>query len=212
MVNLRQLLATSRSLIGVRAAPAPLRMVEQDYLPRFGTLARRLDGKTGDKRTRSDTASPFAVVEPPRPDMEEAPSVTAPIAPEVEPARQTLADPTPLAPPVARSPAPRSVKMEKGRSAFGFFSRRQSRPVRQEPCQIEMALGRVKVMRNDLRDADLELVEPRHRGAAEQIGAGWKRLAAALIPAGGTPSVRIEGRNPSARAASEPVESGRKET
>lgn len=218
MVNLRQLLATSRSLIGIRAAPAPLKMVEQDFLPRFGTLASRLDGKSSAQGTGSDAASPFEAAPHPRQEAEkepgEEPRKEAEVTPDAEPVPPVQADsapPAPQAPEAVSPPIARAGRMEKGGSRFDFFSLRRPRPVRQEPCQIEMALGRVKVMRNDLRDADLELVEPRRGWTSEQAGSGWKRLAAALAPAGRALPARTDGRKPNALAASELVGVGRNE-
>ncbi len=182
MVNLRQLLATSRSLIGVRRPPAPLKMVEQDFLPRFGTLAARLGGTATATQPKPEMPAPFPETEPSRQDMENELHLEARSAPAAEPPQAVPAESTPP-PPQVTMPAPESpTGAGKSEARFTFFSRRQTKPGREEPPRREMSLGHVKVMRNDLRDADLELVEKRRGEATEQIGAGWRRLAAALVP------------------------------
>ena len=145
--------------MGLRDAPAPYRVVDQGLLPRLSLLvgARPSAGVPPPAAREGDLFSPAAE----------------------GPARRTVAQPDRIRPdpasppwageaslePQALPPEPRSAlpeaKPAPGKGWFRPFLRQAAKPSGRRLVQGELALGSVRVVRNDLSDADLEVVEPK---------------------------------------------------
>lgn len=146
-----ELLAVGRSFGEVRARPAELKLAEGG-LPRFTTT-----------RTTPTPATPFA--------GSTAGSVSA-----REPQRLREDRPSTVDQPARRpAPAARSARRPRsGRGWRGWFRwwSRKGKPF-EAPVQTELSLDTVQVVRNDLSDADVEVVTP----ARAVVGRlqGWQK-------------------------------------
>jgi hypothetical protein len=187
-MSLMQLLAVGHSIVGIKDAPSRYKLQEH-WLPRFGPLA-----------------STSAVPAP---------------APAIAPAsararisfgagywfRASDAEPVRAAEPAAKPSAPVSVQTFAGAVSGSAEPRvavvrpaavlRAAKPARPPLTHPELSLDRVRVMRNDLSDADLEIVpattDVRPTGApadrlpptpAPAASSGWGQLAERLFQAG----------------------------
>lgn len=174
-MSLLRLLTAGRSLVGIRDVETRYRMTSQRLLPRFGV------GK-----------NPFTASD-------------APAAVSVETGRQAEQTRQPSAEAGAENRGRVSHRgvviaiRSKTTAVYGnwvgglsaMFNRSKRRPeaeakprVRTEPVQGELALDRIRVMRNDLSDADLEVI--RSKSPVEPPGMTANPRAAADVPAGKT--------------------------
>ena len=126
-MSLIRLLTTTRSLSDVKNEPSPYRMSEQGLLPKFGPK-RREDAARGDARPLQRTA---------------------------DGAKENLGEGHGV-----RTDAGCSLKPESSRKPKwlpGWWQKlfaRKPRRERREPIQAEFGLDLVRVVRNDLRDAE----------------------------------------------------------
>ncbi|MGO8675458.1 MAG: hypothetical protein ACLQVX_06270 [Limisphaerales bacterium] len=166
-MSLVTLLAAGKSVIGLRNGASPYRVTDQRLLPRFGfDKGRPCPSRTGsDKGLRR---------------------------PAVKGARGPGAAGGPAKPVVAAVAAPASGESGMGRAgrwlmsrSNGLFRRPGTKRDRQpaarldrSPIQVELCLERVRVVRNDLSDSGLELVQLRPKApAAKPKEAGLARSA-----------------------------------
>ena len=167
IMNLGKLLAAGKSIIG-GSREISYRISDRSYLPKF-----------------ISPKNPFV---PPPVRTEPAPVVAA------TPVKSRMASDgtkTQKLPAFARA-LPRKQSWVKKLNPLSFW--RDARPATPEkslrPLQAELSLDRVKVVHNDLSDADVEIVPIKSRtlpGAAEPIlppaqgGDSWGRLSAKLF-------------------------------
>jgi hypothetical protein len=198
-MSLIKLLTVGKSLVSNKNGPARYRMTEQGMLPKFAPVGRPVAlapkpenrGMSDSDRYRAETRSA----------ANPAPTPTTPTRQALEystaPAQRGGAVPSAHSSPVA--PAATCLnsvpvntdffRLKRVAAAFG----RAGGPSRKAPVQSELALDAVKVVRNDLSDADVEIVpttaapppEPdRDRPSKERVlkteltGVAWSRLTA----------------------------------
>jgi len=191
-MGLMQLLAAGRSLGKIGDQPSRYKMTQQSLLPRFGSVKAPEErvpgvGATGSNQVIAQTelkqSSPgFAATVNDRKNMNavqpKPQEVTVPKTAVTRPAfptgRWTL-----FKNPFSKAPKPKPVEA---------------------PAQSELSLDLVKPVRNDLSDADLELVQPVKRAvenvvpvterveplAAAPEGAAWGRIKTQFFGAGKT--------------------------
>lgn len=149
-MKLTNLLAASRSFAHLRNQKCPYAVTKENLLPAFSTQPRLRSRCAPQGELRQ-----VDLLDKPAPARAAAAEMAWPAAPS-RPDPIQAAQPTPPAPKRARKPGFWSFF----RSLFGL-RQRGSRSL----VQSELELGKVKVMRNDLREADLELVvlEKSHR-------------------------------------------------
>ena len=186
-MSLMRLLAAGSSLRGIKDRRSPYKMTQQHLLPKFGP-------KEGD---------PVPLSADPRPTLRSIPSSAADRLPVAEPPGETIGSPTNMnlnRPEVHTSVAsPDAGEKPKMRRAFWPWMRRRNpfqpkQALKQGsgPVQGELMLERVKVVRNDLHEADLELVSPiagagaaqpagRASAAPEAARVAWQRITARLF-------------------------------
>jgi hypothetical protein len=167
-MNLGKLLATGRSIIGGREEVA-YRISNRGYLPKF-----------------ISPKNPFA----PAVETEPAPPVEATPVKKGTASDGAKTQKLPALPktgPRERSPAGKWNPLSFWR---GWRPTTPQKP--QPPMQAELSLDRVKVVHNDLTDADVEVVPIKSRTASEpeapilppaQAGDSWSRLSAKIFGA-----------------------------
>ena len=167
-MNLGKLLVAGKSIIGGRGEVS-YRISDRGYLPKF-----------------ISPKNPFA------PSVETEPASSA----EVTPAKQATA---PDGAKTQKLPAlPKDGPRKKDRAgkwnplAFWRAWRPMTPQKPQRPMQAELSLDRVKVVHNDLTDADVEVVPIKSRTVSEpeapilppaQAGDSWSRLSAKIFGA-----------------------------
>ena len=185
-MSLMQLLAVGRSIRTISDEPSRYKMMPQHPLPKFGRAAR------------SETKMPDAVEAQSRPGVEEQRAPVSQPEPQVKKNEMNALHTNPPAPSRAASntvltsafPLGRWTRLRK--NPFGQRPHRQSVT---PPVQGELHLDLVKPVRNDLSDADLEVVEAREPLPAAQESAAspsmdesrrflWSRLTARIFRAG----------------------------
>jgi hypothetical protein len=147
-MSLGRLLTAGRSLVGGHNSGVQYRMTSPKAMPKFGSA----------KNPFRSTASPETITdEAPQPGP-----VVQPVAREQEPVKP-VASPAPATVGQALK-APSRVSRWSAK-LWGWLSRRRPKlassavPKFQKlPVQTELSLDRIKVLRNDLSDADLEIV------------------------------------------------------
>jgi hypothetical protein len=151
-MSLIRLLTTTRSLRDVKNEPSPYRMSEQAVLPKFGPRGK----------ARGDARPPN---EGPRDKANAARRDASPYQQSgASGTKENLGEGN-----GDRTDAGCSLKSESGRKPEGLAGwwqrlfRRQPRRERREPVQAEFPLDLVKVVRNDLSDADAEQAKPEKR-------------------------------------------------
>ena len=207
-MSLMQLLAVGRSIRTVRNERSPYRMAQQNLLPKF------IPGK-GDKPPENTPApvaplpvAPLPVAAPPvvAPPVVAPPVVAPPVvAPSVpvrdfpdEPAFASERPQTMAPEPARKREHPAAAALA---SVIGFvrrwsllkknpFAPAPVRPLEKPAVQCELSLETVRPVRNDLSDADLEVVPAGPLGEAasraedrEQSRFLWSRLTARLFGA-----------------------------
>jgi hypothetical protein len=139
------MLTTTRSLSDVKNEPSPYRMSEEGVLPKFGP-----------RKTAREDARPTN-----EPEGKKAREDARPPEKRVAGAKENLGEGN-----GDRTDAGCSLKSESSRKPTGlvgwlrgWFSRKPRRE-RREPVQAEFALDLVKVVRNDLSEAEAEPQKP----------------------------------------------------
>ena len=167
-----KLLTVGQSLRGLTNEPSPYKLNEQHFLPKFAPVGRPVSLAPPQERlaqavpVRSDVraiaVSPSAIKAVPTTSTAKAPAATE-----------------------VRRPAS-GVKEEKGWRAFFAFAARSKPRTRRPLVQGEMTLEMLKVVRNDLSEADLEVVPAKLKPASEptlapndlpQTRSAWSRAA-----------------------------------
>jgi hypothetical protein len=184
-MSLLRLLATGKSLVGMRDTESRYRMRTQNLLPKFGSAKNPFAPAPPNAQTPTSPANP------PMPHLEtgslfDSPPKELPKQPvtkqaKTPPRRPADADvpvkaevklpATPIAPTPVRSPAP---KPRRWSGWIGKFNPLALLPSKggdggrgrgaRKPVQAELTLERVRVVRNDLRDTDFEIVPGRLMG------------------------------------------------
>ena len=167
-MSLLKLLTTGKSLVGLKDAESRYRMTNQRLLPKFGS---------GKNPFRDAEATGFIAKEA-APGVVEKISAPASVAPAVAASSPA---PAPRAPISSQGAGLLRLGASKARDLAATVQNRWvsqlgsvlSRPARKPmkpavvplgptvPVQGELSLDRIKVMRNDLSDADLEVVPAR---------------------------------------------------
>lgn len=145
-MSLMQFLTVNRTFKGVNDGDSPYRVSEDVYLPKFNTEAEALPvAKPLARVTRPADADLFAAPAP----IAVEPVLTREVLPPVAPKPAE-----PMSRPVVEAPVQPAAPVAKART----FSWRSQGKRPKAVVQGELSLDKVKVMRNDLADADLELV------------------------------------------------------
>jgi len=157
-MRLVKLLAAGKSVIGLRGQGSPYRLTDQRLLPRFDT----------EPHWHCPVAKPAGLSS-----SEAGPSEPPPVA--VGPA---ASEPTPASPAGTWAPGARQSWLSRARRWLAgrlgrLWARAEPKPkspaIRRfepPPVQGELTLDRVKVVRNDLSDADLQFVQLRSQAKA----------------------------------------------
>ena len=168
-----KLLSVGQSLRGLTNEPSPYKISEQHFLPKFAPVGRPI--------SLAPTKERLAQAVPVRSTVR-AMAVSKPTS------RTVKIETTVEGPAVYAAQRPEKIaKEETGwRSWFSFFAR--SKPRGRRPLvQGEMTLETLKVIRNDLSEADLEVVTAKLEPSAEPAPAAndsqasssvWSRAAA----------------------------------
>jgi hypothetical protein len=168
-MSLLRLLSAGKSLVGLKDDTARYRMGHPGAMPKFGSGKNPFQTKS---QTQPSVEAPATT-----------PSSNAPNSPEVVPVREEEKKSLPavVIPPLKTQPrpAPRngsrfgSVLQVALRPLKSLFQRPRSKSVRppktqslRTPVQAELSLDCVKVLRNDLTDADLEVVRAKTPASA----------------------------------------------
>ena len=184
------LLAAGKSVVGIRDELSPYRVTGQRLLPKFGSDKRspRLPKAGSDRAGQRSPVNGAGIGGEAKPEVPSAKS-------EFRGAKWGKVGSGsgvgggPKAPPPPAVAAAVSGGSPLGRAARwlasrfrGWFGRseckpatRPTPPLRWSPIQEELRLDRVKVVRNDFRDSDLELVQLRSRIVAtkpQEVGVG----------------------------------------
>jgi len=176
-MSMGRLLAAGRSLIGGQNSPSRYRLDQRARLPKFGSSKNPF-------ASESRTTAPLPPT-PPQPAMPAAepvirttepstnPSPTSPVTTRLRQAVRRLQEWC-----VEANPIPRLARP--ARSAFAPATR-----VAAAPIQSELSLEGVKVVRNDLSDADLEIVpaKPARRADLAPVPEenAWSRLTTRIF-------------------------------
>ena len=174
-MSLMRLLTVGQSVRGLSNEPSPYKINEQHFLPKFASVGRPVS------------------LAPPKERLAQAVRVrSSDQAVAVDPASRAVTvaafTPSPVAKAIQR-PVSVAKEEEKGwRSLLSFFGRSKPRP-RRPLVQGEMTLETLKVVRNDLSEADLEVVPVKLATPAEPAPAAkdetvansvWSRATAQL--------------------------------
>jgi len=198
-----RLLAAGKSVVGIRDEVSPYRVTGQRLVPKFGSdkspprLPKAGSDRGWQRSTVNGAGSGGGVKSEVRSPMSDVRS-----AKWVKVGSGSGAGGGPKAPPSTAAVAagvPGGSKLGRagrwlGSRFRGLFGRSECKPARPptprlgwSPIQEELRLERVKVVRNDLRDSDLELVQLRSRIVAakpKEVGVG-KRAFSRLGGMGG---------------------------
>jgi hypothetical protein len=176
-MSLLKLLSAGKSLDGSKPMPSPYRMKSANFLPKFGSkknpfaqAPKAEPAKPGNKPAEtgslfeSEPASPLAPFRKAPPAKEVKPAAAA--MPEAPAAPETKSEPKPAsAVPLAKEKKPRMLPgIIKKFNPLAYLPKRQpgaraARPkVAKTAVQGELSLERVRVLRNELNDSDIEFV------------------------------------------------------
>lgn len=180
-MNLTHLLATSRSLMGIRKKPGPYKMSQEHLLPKFAPAVK-------------NEPTHASVDSGPRTSLAETP-IQTPLAHAIS--KTGAANPAARTGEGAAKVSKRPFRMFNTLTdrLAGLFSRKRRRGlVGIRLTQPELSLAGIKVMRNDLRDSDsqaakaskrtLSLSKESKQGTGVQphlSGMVWNRLSARLL-------------------------------
>lgn len=171
-------LAVGQSFAGLRGDKSPYALRKENQLPKFGSSPRFV----------GRGAEPKAMVQT---DFLEQPPVAAPQGEVLSAFTANPESPLFQTPPIPSAP-PQKVK----RSWLSFFKLRwfRTQKSREELIQSELSLEKVRVLRNDLADSDLQLVLKRKKKTKPVFSStqnnnglprqGWTELTARLFELG----------------------------
>ena len=194
-MNWMRFLAASQSFIGMKCRNSPYRVTHESWLHVVGAVCQpAVDGSSrpGPGGARSLANRPEAGP------LSQAPSVAAPAQGSARPldssATKALAGP-----PVRRGMD--SLKREDGQEVSTgspipnavTFRRPALAKAKRPFVQVELSLDTVKVVRNDLSDADLELVPGQVAGEPCAPQSGFAGLAFSRLAAGLGATARAQG-------------------
>ena len=202
-MSLMKLLSVSHSFVGGRNQSGRYKMAEQSLLPKFAPVGRPISlapirdpavapAQHKSDKTESATSAPGFASANPMPAVEYPPGKTPSF---VGPMARTIAAVTPQpSAAVCLNAVPASTNWFRfGKNPFTHLRTERTGP--QTPVQTELSLDAVRPVRNDLSDADLEVVpvkpamEPpgKQKPARarwfkpELTGLAWSRLTARLF-------------------------------
>ncbi len=202
-MSLIKLLSVSQSLVGGRNQPGRYKMADQNLLPKFAPVGRPIS--LAPKRKPQE---PFAPNESdkPKPRTTASGIQSAPGAPElgsIQVKTSALAGSTAEIVTLVATKPPTAICVNAIPASTNWFrlrnnpfaTRSAQRTNSLPPAQTELSLDAVKPVRNDLSDADLEVVsgkpETKQSGAQkrrgprwfkpELTGLAWRRLTARLF-------------------------------
>ena len=188
-MSLLKLLTTGKSLDGAKDLGSRYRMTNRRLLPKFGTAKNPFQADAAPAApAHVEVAAPVQAQSVERPAEPVVPM--APVAAQL--AKPAIAQSTKSAPSLlqlgtSKARGLASALQSRWSSQLGsLLSRPASKPKAvfsapaksTQPVQGELSLDRVKVVRNDLRDADLEVVPVKSRPAAAAAPAEPKHDAA----------------------------------
>ena len=202
-MSLIKLLSVSQSLVGGRNQPGRYKMADQNLLPKFApvgrpiSLAPRRKPQEALTQNESDKAKPWTRASgiesaPGDPELDLIHGKTSPLAGSTAEVVTTVSTKPP--PAVCVNAIPASTNWFRLRNnPFGTQPAEKTNSLLL--AQPGLSLDAVKPVRNDLSDADLEVVsgkpETKHSGAqkprgrrwfrAELTGLAWRRLTARLF-------------------------------
>ena len=198
-MSLLRLLTAGKSLVGSQNPQSRYHLSRRPALPRFGGKQNPFRATTLPEAAQS--AAPAPMVQPTEPAqvlaLARTENCSMPLAQAPEAAATNVAGSAPGSEPIASSARPGFGIGALARYAGKFKSwlalgRRpaggRTRPRLAKPMvQCELSLERVRVVRNDLSDSDVEIVA-RSAPAAEAVekapGGAWERVAERLFGAG----------------------------
>ena len=188
-----KLLSVSRSFVGGKSQPGRYKMAQQGTLPKFAPVSRPVSlapKRENSARPVDGTIAPSIASSPAAGPLPMLPLDGPKTSPSGGPGGGATA---PRARARDANTLPASTKWFRLRK--NPFTSRRTRP--RMPAPGQLSLDAVKPVRNDLSDADLEVVlekQPSSSGAskptgprtskAEMAGLGWSRLAARLFNSG----------------------------
>ncbi len=147
-MGLMQLLAVGHTFRGIRDTPSPYRIAKETWLPRFGP-----EGSAGEVKPPVEPLKGGA-----RADASPAPVLTPAAA--VKQSGATLDASALSASRASRQKLPFYIRMVPFRSSTRFQA-----PLRQG----ELSLDKVTVVRNDLRDSDIDVVPKKQKPTAAPV-------------------------------------------
>lgn len=169
-------LAVGRSLAGIRGEKSPYELKKENQLPTFGGSPKFAGRQSGPEEQAMVQTDFLQEAQAPQADVVAEPAIN------------------PFASKQSASPAPEQVKRR--RSWWSFFGLKwfRAQPSREEMIQSELSLEKIRVMRNDLADSDLQLVLKKKKKAKPVFSAtqenngiskqGWSELTARLFEIG----------------------------
>ena len=191
-MKLSRLLAVGRSLIGGKKEPAPYKLPQENWLPKFAANTKPsaapnkkvLRDVPGESKVES--GQPKGVI-PFQPQQSDVPNATsdATSASETGQVQQTIAE----------SFRPIQVPPPKRNSILkNLLAARSAAKTTRPFVQAELGLDGVRVVRNDLRDADVEVRRTAQPGAKaddkarnpfavdnSKVATDWSRVSAHLL-------------------------------
>ena len=209
-MSLLRLLTTGKSLVGLSDAESRYRLTSQRLLPHFGPARNPFSSgaksepaqtEARSRETQSESGAPAARRGTLAPSEELAPVIERRVAPRTVPAKFDARN---LAVALGRRLAGLlsgwRTKLRGMLARSGGKAAKQAIPrFPKPPVQGELSLDRIKVMRNDLSDADLEVVRAKPPGApvvavpapraaerAEGDKSAWGRVTTRILGAGKT--------------------------
>jgi hypothetical protein len=199
-MSLMKLLSVSKSFVSGRNPAGRYRVVEQGLLPKFAPAGRPSSFAQNKKRDESQTSGNEAASRTAAASSESLPPTLALDPPTKKISHVVRTEPVSPAPPTRPAAGCTSVRPEsKNWLPRNPFTNRAADPARTvRPVQTELSLDAVRPVRNDLSDADLEVVlagceatsviAPKPaRGLllkAELGGLAWSRLTARWFGSG----------------------------
>ncbi len=186
-----QLLSVGRSLCGIKNEPSRYKMTQENLLPRFGS-SKSL-GTSDTLETPPQSANTPAIETDCRfPIGPSEPENRSNKAADAEKERRTAS------PDTVKAPA-QAFPLGRWTIRKNPFNKPAAARQMEDPAQGELSLDAVKVIRNDLSDADLEVVaskkqpEPTKKSQVEKapeghesMGLAWGRITARILGVGRT--------------------------
>ena len=185
-MSLMQLLTVGRSLGTIKDQPSRYKMTQQNLLPKFGR-PNRSEPTTAPSQAIQTAAPKLERVQPLPASRKESVTTKKKMSSEarnnIGPREQSVGLSTDA--PAAAFPASRWARI---RNPFGA---RKTQEIQCKMTQGELSLDAVKPVRNDLNDADLEVVLSRHKPVRTQkaisaesyepLGCLWSRLSSRIF-------------------------------